>query len=1005
MIKPSIALILLFSLLPQPGLTLITPAAGNISNHPILTAQGDRELTEEQILQRVTVKITSETNRGSGTIIAKKGDNYLILTNAHVTRNTKTLQVQTYDGHSRAARIVPNSLSENQDLALLEFSDTRDYSIATIAQFTPNQDEIGLEVVAAGYVAETGQYRTTKGTLEQVSDRPLRDGYSVGYSGDIVQGMSGGGIFVDGELIGINGRSAHPILSNYIYEDGTKQPTDAEIQQMRAVNWGISINTLLTYIRPEILSAYNLPLPPVNPDIETTAPTVYIAELEAKAKGFTVRIDSTSGGNGSGVIIAKEGNIYTVLTADHVLCEKIKGTNTCANFTYTVVTSDGKTRNIEKSTIIRQEGVDLAVFQFESRDNYPVAEIANYNPNSGDFVFAAGFPKIGDNPSKWLFSGGIINDKETGLLATRQSPLSTQQGGTLQSVASLTGGYELVYTSITFGGMSGGAVLDSQGRVIGIHGSSEGAGGGKIQLGYSLGIPISTFIGLQERLKVKPQLLTTAQPQVSQQQKQEISQAIAGVIVPNTNATADIWIERGGQLWRLRRSEEAIKAFDEAIKQNDPDNVYLAWYGKGLALFELSKYQTAIEALQQAINTLPKGEDLKNFHSSILQQQSVVYRYLENYEQALTVINQAISLVPNNPNHYNEKWGVLSELKRYDEGLAAINQAIHLAPRAAWYGNRGVLYYNQQKYELALSDYSKAIDINPNDALAYNNRGNLYKDLQKYELALSDYSKAIDINPNDALAYNNRGNLYKDLQKYELALSDYSKAIDINPNLAEAYYNRGILYKNLQKYDLALSDYSKAIDINPNLAEAYYNRGNLYIDLQKYELALSDYSKAIDINPNLAEAYYNRGILYKNLQKYDLALSDYSKAIDINPNDADAYYNRGLLYIDLQKYELALADWNKAIKINPNDADAYYNRGNLYIDLQKYELALSDYSKAIDINPNYANAYNNRGILYAILGQPEKAKIDLQQAAILFLQQNNMAAYEQVMQILQQLGG
>ncbi|GCA71998.1 TPR repeat-containing protein YrrB [Microcystis aeruginosa NIES-2519] len=991
MIKPSIALILLFSLLPQPGLTLITPAAGNISNHPILTAQGDRELTEEQFLQRVTVRITSETNRGSGTIIAKKGDNYLVLTNAHVTRSAKTLQVQTYDGHSRAARIVPNSLSENQDLALLEFSDTRDYSIATIAKFTPNQDRIGLEVVAAGYVAETGQYRTTKGTLEQVSDRPLRDGYSVGYSGEIVQGMSGGGIFVDGELIGINGRSAHPILSNYIYEDGTK-PTDAEIQQMRAVNWGISINTLLTYIRPEILSAYNLPLPPVNPDIETTAPTDYIAELETKAKGFTVRIDSSSKtngsgviANGSGVIIAKEGNIYTVLTADHVLCGEMARTDSCADYTYTVVTSDGKTRNIEKSTIIRQEGVDLAVFQFESLDNYPVAEIANYNPNTGDFVFAAGFPKIGQNPSKWLFSGGRIIEKETGLLLTRQSPLSTQQSGTLQSVASLTGGYELVYTSITFGGMSGGAVLDSQGRVIGIHGSSETAGVTEIQLGFSLGIPISTFIGLQERLKVKPQLLTTAQPQVSPQQKLEIIQAITGVIVPNTNAKADIWIERGGQLCRLGRCEEAIKAFDEAIKQNDPDNVYLAWYGKGLALGALDKAQPAIEALQQAINTLPKREDLKNFHSSILQQQSVVYRYLgdfskiagterearENYEQALTVINQAISLVPNNPNHYNEKWSVLSELKRYDEGLAAITQAIDLAPRAAWYSNRGIIYYKQQKYDLAISDYSKAIEINPNYAQAYVNRGNLYSDLQKYDLALSDYNKAIDINPNDAYAYNNRGVLYSDLQKYDLALSDYDKAIRINPNYAMAYNNRGVLYSDLQKYDLALSDYSKAIELNRNFAMAYYNRGLLYKDLQKYDLALSDYDKAIEINPNYAEAYVNRGNLYRDLQKYELALSDFSKAIDINPNLAEAYNNRGNLYIDLQKYELALADYNQAIKINPN----------------------------------LAQAYLGRSILYAILGQPEKVKIDLQQAAILFLQQNNMATYEKVMQILQQLGG
>ncbi|GBD52597.1 tetratricopeptide repeat protein [Microcystis aeruginosa NIES-298] len=843
MLKP-FPLLLSLLLLPVVPVKALSPFSA-----PAIVAEDSPNAQIERSIRQVTVKITSEINRGSGIIIGKKGSIYLVLTNAHVTRGATTLQIQTHDGQTRTASIAPNSLLKDKDLALVEFSDTRDYPIAKIRAISPDAE---LDITVTGYSAETGQYTTDNGKIEQTSDRPLQEGYSVGYSGDIVQGMSGGGIFFEDELIGINGRSAYPILSNYIYEDGTK-PTDAEIQQMRAVNWGISLHTLLTYIRPEILSAYNLPLPQVNPDIETTAYTGYIAELETKAKGFTVRIDSSSTANGSGVIIAKKGNIYTVLTADHVLCEKEKSQDAaskpCLNFTYTVVTKDGKTRNIEKSTIIRQEGVDLAVFQFESLDNYPVAEIANYNPNTDDFVFAAGFPKIGDNPSKWLFSGGRIKDQEMGLLGTRQNDLSNEQGAVLKSVSSLTGGYELVYTSITFGGMSGGAVLDSQGRVIGIHGRSEGAGGGKIQLGFSLGIPISTFIGLQERFKVKPQLLTTAQPQVSQQQKQEIIQAITGVIVPNTNAKADIWIERGGQLWRLWRSEEAIKAFDEAIKQNDPDNVYLAWYGKGLALFALDKYQPAIEALQQAINTLPKGEDLKEFHSSILQLQSNVYDVLggfsksagrerearENYEQALTVINQAISLFPNSPKSYIIKRLVLDSLERYDEGLAAINQAINLAPRAWLYLTRAMYYQSQKKYDLALDDHNKAIELNPNYAMAYS--------------------------------------------------------------------VRALHYSSQQKYDLALDDYNKAIEINPNYAEAYVNRGVLYFEQKKYELALSDYNKAIEINPNLAQAYLGRGGLY------------------------------------------------------------------------------------------------------AILGQPEKVKIDLQQAAILFLQQNNMAAYEQVMQILQQLGG
>ncbi|GCL49493.1 tetratricopeptide repeat protein [Microcystis aeruginosa NIES-3804] len=934
MLKPFLLLLslLLLPVVPVKALSPFSP--------PAIVAEDSPDAQIERSIRQVTVKITSEINRGSGIIIGKKGSIYLVLTNAHVTRGATTLQIQTHDGQTRTASIAPNSLLEDKDLALVEFSDTRNYPIAKISAIPL---EAGLDITVTGYSAETGQYTTDNGKIEQTSDRPLREGYSVGYSGEIVQGMSGGGIFFEDELIGLNGRSAHPILSNYIYEDGTK-PTDAEIQQMRAVNWGISINTLLTYIRPEILSAYNLPLPQVNPDIETTAYTGYIAELETKAKGFTVRIDSSSTANGSGVIIAKKGNIYTVLTADHVLCEKEKSQDAaskpCLNFTYTVVTSDGKTRNIEKSTIIRQEGVDLAVFQFESLDNYPVAEIANYNPNTDDFVFAAGFPKIGDNPSKWLFSGGRIKDQEMGLLGTRQNDLSNEQGAVLKSVSSLTGGYELVYTSITFGGMSGGAVLDSQGRVIGIHGRSEGAGGGKIQLGFSLGIPISTFIGLQERLKVKPQLLTTAQPQVSPQQKQEIIQAITGVIVPNTNAKADIWIERGGQLWRLERYEEAIKAFDEAIKQNDPDNVYLAWYGKGLALGALDKYQPAIEALQQAINTLPKREDLKNFHSSILQQQSGVYRSLENYEQALSVINQAISLVPNNPNYYNEKSGVLSRLKRYDEGLAAITQAINLAPRAAWYGNRGVLYYNQQKYKLALDDYNKAIELNPNFAMAYYNRGVLYFNQKKYELALADCNKAIELNRNYADAYNNRGVLYRLQEKYELALADYSKAIDINPNNAEAYNNRGNLYRLQEKYELALADYNKAIDINPNYAEAYYNRGILYRLQEKYDLALSDYSKAIDINPNYAEAYQIRGILYFYQEKYELALADLNKAIDINPNFAMAYNTRGVVYALTRDFPKALADAEKASELYRQQGnEAGYQQAQKLISIIRQEMS------------------------------------------------------------------
>ena len=66
---------------------------------------------------------------------------------------------------------------------------------------------------------------------------------------------------------------------------------------------------------------------------------------------------------------------------------------------------------------------------------------------------------------------------------------------------------------------------------------------------------------------------------------------------------------------------------------------------------------------------------------------------------------------------------------------------------------RWLIYKEQKKWDLALTDYNKAMQINPKDADAYNNRGTLYYEQKKWDKALVDYNKAIQINPSFALAY------------------------------------------------------------------------------------------------------------------------------------------------------------------------------------------------------------------------------------------------------------
>ena len=67
--------------------------------------------------------------------------------------------------------------------------------------------------------------------------------------------------------------------------------------------------------------------------------------------------------------------------------------------------------------------------------------------------------------------------------------------------------------------------------------------------------------------------------------------------------------------------------------------------------------------------------------------------------------------------------------------------------RSIAYNNRGVAYYNKGQTDRAITDYGKAIEINPRFAMAYNNRGNAYEKKKLRDQAIADYRAALEINP------------------------------------------------------------------------------------------------------------------------------------------------------------------------------------------------------------------------------------------------------------------
>ena len=76
---------------------------------------------------------------------------------------------------------------------------------------------------------------------------------------------------------------------------------------------------------------------------------------------------------------------------------------------------------------------------------------------------------------------------------------------------------------------------------------------------------------------------------------------------------------------------------------------------------------------------------------------------------------------------------------------------------ACIYYDRGVAYAKLGQHTKAISDYTKAIELNQKYAAAYSSRGAAYSDLGEHTKAISEFNKAIELNPKYAVAYNNRG--------------------------------------------------------------------------------------------------------------------------------------------------------------------------------------------------------------------------------------------------------
>jgi tetratricopeptide (TPR) repeat protein len=572
------------------------------------------------------------------------------------------------------------------------------------------------------------------------------------------------------------------------------------------------------------------------------------AEIQAVAKATTVKIEKMHDKNaiGTGVIIHKQGQVYSLITNRHVVCDEGRCNQLSPDRQYRLSLPDGQQVQVSTKNIkLLGQNLDLAVIQFSSSRSYLIARIAAPGRMKvKDAVFTAGFPLesrrfgFGEGEAIAVVNRRIQGDK---------------------------GGYSVIYDAPTMPGMSGGGVFDQDGELVAIHGygdryqkNTDLQDQSKVdsKIGYNRGIPVRWLVQSLGEIGIivgERQPLSTIR--VSPNQKPELADEyfISGFnkfVEPGDNGI-------------ITGKKEAIQQFTKAIQLN-PQYEY-AYFVRAYAYIQIGDFSKALADYNQVITLNP------NFTSAYVNRGNLKYQELNDFQGALADYNKAITLKPDFVEVYYNR-GFLKQFKLND-------------PQGA------------------LADYNQVIALNPDSAKAYHSRGFLKQfKLNDFRGALADYNKAILINPDYAEAYGDRGTLKGDkLNDFRGALADYNKAITLKPDFVEVYYNRGNLkHQELNDPQGALDDYNKAIflmessanPLKPYFESAYYNRGALkHEKLNDPQGALSDYNKAISINPDHAEVYGNRGILKKNdLNDREGAIADLRQAAKLFREQGKAQY-------------------------------------------------------------------------------------------------------------------
>ncbi len=397
--------------------------------------------------------------------------------------------------------------------------------------------------------------------------------------------------------------------------------------------------------------------------------------------------------------------------------------------------------------------------------------------------------------------------------------------------------------------------------------------------------------------------------------------------------------QRGIAAYEMGRFQEAIETLTPIAAENDLAGTLAAFYlGQahlrlGLEDMQAGRYGAAAAHLTRARRTNPSCRN-------VWQHLTACHIGQGRFDLAAAELQRARDVGDADDTTPIRLAYALSRDNQFDRAVETLAEAIQAEPqRADLHMHLGLLHASVDNYEAAQAELEEAVHLAPDNAEARQHLGLVFGAINEPCKAVEQLSQARAARPDDA----------------HLALM-MTFALQAAEQAGHTMTIKEIPLTESAVDDASIRELGGIITQDPEFVEAFMKLPESLVDPTMFDTLAQIITEALEVHPDYADLHFHCSRIHERLGDTQAAIESASEAVEINPRYVQALIQLGRLYARTDRRDEAMDRLRAAVDNGGDYPDVHYLIGELYREDGDFDRARIEYRRALELNENYTQA-------------------------------------------------